>query len=254
MAARRWPRGAGILSYFTRHGTAANLLLVGLLILGAAAFPNLRTQFFPDVVIETVNVNVTWDGAGAEDVDAAIVQVLEPSLLAVEGVSEISSTSREGRARISMDFEPGWDLARAQDDVQLAIDGVTALPEAAEDPVVRRSTWRDRVTDIVITGDVSVDQVARFADEFVARLFAEGVTRTTIRGIAAPEVVVEAELGSLIRHDVTMREIANAIAAEAEADPAGDVTGSARLRTGVEKRTASMSRQSCCGSIPMARR
>ncbi len=239
MAARRWPRGAGILSYFTRHGTAANLLLVGLLILGAAAFPNLRTQFFPDVVIETVNVNVTWDGAGAEDVDAAIVQVLEPSLLAVEGVSEISSTSREGRARISMDFEPGWDLARAQDDVQLAIDGVTALPEAAEDPVVRRSTWRDRVTDIVITGDVSVDQVARFADEFVARLFAEGVTRTTIRGIAAPEVVVEAELGSLIRHDVTMREIANAIAAEAEADPAGDVTGSARLRTGVEKRTAS---------------
>jgi hypothetical protein len=38
---------------------------------------------------------------------------------------------------------------------------------------------------------VGVDQLARFADEFVARLFAAGRHRTTIQGIAAPETVVE---------------------------------------------------------------
>ncbi|MEL6923149.1 MAG: hypothetical protein AAFO94_03805, partial [Bacteroidota bacterium] len=36
-------------------------------------------------------VNVRWDGAGAEDVDAGIVQVLEPGLLAVEGVESTES-------------------------------------------------------------------------------------------------------------------------------------------------------------------
>jgi multidrug efflux pump subunit AcrB len=235
--AGRLPSG-GILSYFTRHGTAANLLLIALIMLGVAAFPNLRAQFFPDVIVESVTVSVTWDGAGAEDIDSAIVEVLEPALLAVEGVNETTARSSEGLASISLDFEPGWDMSRAADDVQLAVDSVSNLPDAAEDPKVRRRYWSDRVTDVVVTGPVGVDQVARFADEFVVRLFAEGVTQTTIRGIAAPEVVVETTTGSLIRHDVTLREIADAIAAEAEADPAGDVTGSARLRTGVEKRNA----------------
>ena len=67
----------GILSYFTRHRTAANLLLVLLLLLGAAALPNMRAQFFPDVIVDDVRVNVTWDGAGADDIDAGIVQVLQ---------------------------------------------------------------------------------------------------------------------------------------------------------------------------------
>lgn len=228
----------GILSYFTRHGTAANLLLVGLVVLGLTAFPNLRAQFFPDVVVERVSVSVTWDGAGAEDVDAAIVELLEPALLAVDGVTESSSTSREGSARISLEFEPGWDMARATEDVQLAVDGVSNLPEEAEEPTVRRGAWRDRVTDVVVTGPVGVDQVARIADEFVARLFAAGVTRASIRGIAAEQVIVEVESAALIGNDVTMREIAQAIAAEAETDPAGEVAEGARLRTGVARRSA----------------
>ncbi len=66
----------GILSYFARHRTAANLLLVLMLMLGVAAIPNMRAQFFPDVISDTVTVSVRWDGAGAEDVDAAIVQLL----------------------------------------------------------------------------------------------------------------------------------------------------------------------------------
>jgi multidrug efflux pump subunit AcrB len=228
----------GILSYFARHRTAANLLLVVMVILGLAAIPNMRAQFFPDVVVDDVDVTVRWDGAGAEDVDAAIVQVLEPALLAVDGVAATESRSREGSASIELEFEPGWDMGRAADDVQAAVDAVSNLPEDAEDPQVRRGEWRDRVTDVVITGPVDVAQLARFADEFVVRLFAEGVTRTTIQGIAAPETVVEVQGLSLVRHDVTMREIADAIAAEAATTPAGDVTGAARVRTGVERRAA----------------
>jgi multidrug efflux pump subunit AcrB len=227
----------GILSYFTRHRTAANLLLVVLVVLGLAAIPNMRAQFFPDVIVESVSVSVTWEGAGPEDVDSAIVQLLEPALLAVDGVEASNATSREGRASISLDFEPGSDMARATDDVQSAVDSVTSLPEDAEDPEVRRGAWRDRVTDVVIAGPVDAAQLGLFADELVVRLFEAGVTRTTIRGVAAPETVVEVATASLIAHDVTMAEIAAVIAAEADASPAGDVTGAnARVRTGREKR------------------
>ena len=95
------------------------------------------------------------------------------------------------------------------------------------------------MTDVVITGPVGPEQLGRFADELALRLFALGVTRTTIRGVAAPEVVVEVTSADLMRHDVTMEEIARAVAAEAAADPAGDVSGGAsRVRTGTPKRTA----------------
>ncbi len=227
----------GILSYFTRHGTAANLLLVLMIAAGVAAIPNMRAQFFPDVIIDDVSVSVGWDGASAEDVDAAIVQVLEPALLAVEGVESSESVSREGRASIDLSFEPGWDMARATNDVQSAVDAVTTLPAEADLPEVRRGAWRDRVTDVVITGPVGVDQLARLTDEFVARLFQSGITRTTIRGIADPQTVVVVESADLVRYDIALRDISSAIAAEVDTNPAGDVAGGAqRVRTGEARR------------------
>ncbi|WP_103334530.1 efflux RND transporter permease subunit [Pseudotabrizicola formosa] len=232
-------RGSGLISYFTRHRTLANLLLVLMIVAGLVSASRIRAQYFPDVIISQIDVSVAWSGAGAEDVDRAIVQVLEPALLTVDGVADISSRANEGSARISLEFEPGLDLAQAVEDVQTAVNSVTNLPDEAEEPVIRRNQWRDQVTDVVITGPVGVDQLGRFADEFVARLFQVGVTRTTIRGMADPETVVEVPSVALIRHDITLREIATAIGAAVQTNPAGNVgDGSARVRTGSERRTA----------------
>ena len=203
----------GILSYMTRHRTAANLFLLIMLVAGAVSFPQMRAQFFPDVIVDRVTVSVRWDGAGPEDVDRAIVQVVEPALLGIEGVNSTAATSSEGTARITMEFEPGWDMARGTDDAQIAVDSVASqFPDDADDPKVTRGVWRDRVTDVVISGPVGVAQLGLFADEFVTRLFAVGVTRTTIRGVAAASTIVEVDSLSLIRHDVSMAQIASAIA------------------------------------------
>ena len=78
-------KAGGILSYFVRHRTVANLLLILLLAAGALSIPNMRAQFFPDVVVDDVDVSVVWEDAGAEDVYRGIVQVLEPAILSVDG-------------------------------------------------------------------------------------------------------------------------------------------------------------------------
>jgi len=167
---RDLPKAAGgILSYFTRHKTAANLLLVILIVAGLVSMPRMRSQFFPDVIVDNIAVDVRWQGAGAEDVDDGIVQILEPALLSIEGVTEASSLSREGRASISLEFEPGWDMARASGDVETVLDQINTLPEEADDPKVRRGSWRDRVTDLIISGPLEIDQLALFADELVLR-------------------------------------------------------------------------------------
>ncbi len=46
----------GILSYFTRHKTMANLLLVILIVSGLLALPKMRSQFFPDIIIDNINI------------------------------------------------------------------------------------------------------------------------------------------------------------------------------------------------------
>ena len=130
-------------------------------------------------------------------------------------------------------------MARAADDVQTAVDEISDLPEDADTPQVRRGAWRHSVTDVVISGPVGIEQLGRFADEMIVRLFERGVTRTGIRGYVAPKTVVEVTSLSLIEHDVSMSDIASAIAGEVTADPAGDVaSGAARVRTGVAKRSA----------------
>lgn len=231
-------RAQGLFSYFTRHRTAGNLLLMLMLVLGAVAIPNMRAQSLPDVVVNTVSVGVTWEGAGPEDVDRAIVQLLEPALQAVDGVAETHATAREGRASITLDFEPGWNMMQASDDVQAAVNAVTDLPEEAEVPTVRRGTWWDRVTDVVITGPVAPLQLGQFADEMVTRLFDAGITRTTIQGLAAPETLIEVPTVRLMEHDIAMSDIAAAIRAEVDAAPAGEVKGAnARVRTGIERRS-----------------
>ncbi|CAM4347333.1 efflux RND transporter permease subunit [Palleronia rufa] len=229
---------SGLLSYFARHRTAANLLLLMMIGLGAAALPNMRAQFFPDVVSDEIDVTVVWPGAGAEAVDAAVLAVLEPALLAVEGVAGTSARATEGRASIAIEFEPGWDMSRASADVETALDSVGDLPDAAEDPEVSRGGWRDRVTDVVITGPVDVAQLGRIADGFVTELFRRGVTQTTIQGLAAPETVVEVPSLTLVQYGLSLADIAAAIAAETDAAAAGDIGGTARVRAGTEKRSA----------------
>ncbi|MCB1389835.1 MAG: efflux RND transporter permease subunit [Rhodobacteraceae bacterium] len=228
----------GLFRYFTRHRTAANLVLVLMLAAGLVAVPRMRAQFFPDVVVDNVVVTVPWPGAGSTDVDAAIVQVVEPAMMAVEGVASTSSRASEGRAVITLEFEPGHDIDRAAQDVQDALDAIGTLPADAEDPRVTRSAWRDRVTNVIVSGPVGVDQLALFTDEFVARLFAVGITRATIQGIASPEVSVEVPAMRLVQYDVTLAQIAQAIQTSVAADPSGELAGGAqRVRTGQARRT-----------------
>ncbi len=237
---REAPAGASrVISYFTRHRTAANLLLLVLLVLGAVSIPNLRAQFLPQVVVNTITVATVWEGASAEDMDAGVVEVLNPALLTVDGAEKSFSLSVEGRSSITMEFEPGWDMGRAAEDVLSAVNTIDDLPEEAEEPTVTRDAWRDPVTSVVITGPVSPEQLANVADELVLRLFDEGVTRATIQGVADPLTVVEVPSVALIAHDITMADIARAVNAQAEANPAGDLEGTnLRIRTGTRDRDA----------------
>ena len=157
--------------YFIAHSTIANLVLVLVIVLGFFSISKLRSQFFPDVVIETISVSVNWSGAGAEDLDSGVVGYLEPSLLELEGIEKIVSRSYEGLSRITIDFVPNWDMNKALDDVKLAVEEAQNLPDDIDEINVKRRIWRDRVTNIVFSGPFTVEQLEKYSDEFLQLLY-----------------------------------------------------------------------------------
>ncbi len=221
----------GVLGYFVTHRTAANLLLMMMLVGGIAAATKLRAQFFPDVPVDTISVSVAWSGAAPSDMDQAIVSRIEPRLRVIDGVKTVTAVARQGTATITLEFQPGTDIAAAMDEAKMAIDEVRDLPADIEKPVLRPRRWRDRVTDVLISGDLGVDQLYRVAEDFKAALFAKGVTLTTIEGISAPEIRIDVRPHDLERFQVSLADISAAIKAETGTQPIGRIESTgARVR------------------------
>ena len=121
--------GDGIIGLFARHPTAANLLMLVMIITGLFSLSRINTQFFPDFGIDVVTVNVEWPGATAEDVDKTIVQALEPEVRFLDNVKRVTSNSYENVARIYIAFEAGTDMQAALSNVEAAVGQVTSLPK-----------------------------------------------------------------------------------------------------------------------------
>ena len=85
-----------LIGVFLRHRTAANLLMVFLIVIGLFSLGQLNTQFFPKFTIDWITVSVDWPGASAEDIDANIIGVIEPKVRFLNNVYRGASSSSEG--------------------------------------------------------------------------------------------------------------------------------------------------------------
>ena len=123
-----------------------------MIVLGLFSLMRLNTQFFPDFGIDVVSISIEWPGASAEDVDANIVEAIEPEVRFLDNVKRVRSVSNEGLGQIFVEFEPGTDMQSALSDVETATGQVTILPEDSERPEVRRIVRYDPITRLVISG------------------------------------------------------------------------------------------------------
>ncbi len=218
-------KGASIIGVFARHRTAANLLMALMIIGGLASLTRLNTQFFPDFGIDIVSVAVEWPGASAEDVDANIVQAIEPEVRFLDGVKRVRSHSREGAASISIEFEPGTDMQAALADVETGVGQVRTLPEDSENPEIRRVVRYDTISHIVISGPYPEAALKAVAKRMRDDLLDRGIDKVDMIGARDEEIWVEVPPETLRRLDVTIADIAERIAETSQDIPSGDTGG-----------------------------
>ena len=94
-----------IIKFFVRHRTAANLIMILMILVGVLSAGRINKQFFPDISVDIIGITISWSGATAEDIDSNIIQSLEPELRAIENVKSVNSTSLEGRASSVIEFK-----------------------------------------------------------------------------------------------------------------------------------------------------
>lgn len=216
----------GLIRLFARHPTAGNLLMVIMLLAGFFALNKLNRQFFPDFGIDAIQVNVTWPGATAEDTEASIVEALEPELRFLDGVDRTTGVAAEGTGSVILEFKQGVNMQKALSDVDSAVAQLTTLPEDSERPNVRQIVRYDTIARLVLSGPHSEAELKAYAKKVRDDLLAGGVDRVNLVGLRGEEIGVDVIPAALRRLDLTLDDIAEAIARSSQDLPTGDLGGS----------------------------
>ena len=228
-----------LISLFVRHPTAANLLMVLMLIAGLFALGKLNTQFFPTFSVPNISVKVSWPGASAEDVESSIIDALEPQLRFLDGVDGIDAVAREGAAGINIEFIPATDMQKALGDVQQAVDSVSTLPEDSETPVIARIQRYDRVANMSVSGPYGEQAIRSFAKTIRDGLLNAGIDKVDFVGMRDPEIEILVKDRDLRRLKLTLADIAQKVREDSRDFPSGILEGAVerQLRSVAERKT-----------------
>src|SRR6187401_2873379 len=110
------------------------------MVCGAFALFSLPVREYPDIEPPLLSVITNYPGASAAVVESKITQPLEVRLAGLEGVRSMTSSSRDGRSQINMEFDLARDIEAAAGDVRDRISrSVDVLPRDAEAPWVNKA-------------------------------------------------------------------------------------------------------------------
>jgi multidrug efflux pump subunit AcrB len=231
-----------MIALFTRHATAANILMVLLIGLGVAALPTLQRDSFPEVPPSDVEVRIAYPGAAPADVEAGICLVAEDPIRSVENLAELICQARDNMAVLTAEIVEGADMTRFAADVKAAVDGVTSYPARADAPVTRIVERVSNVASIAVTGPDDPKVLFAYADQLAEFLKADGmISQATVGGFSDREIIIEISATALQRYGLTISAVNAALTRNSLDVPAGTLegrTGDALIRFAGERKTA----------------
>ncbi|BDW85710.1 efflux RND transporter permease subunit [Roseicyclus marinus] len=215
---------------FVRRPILAFVLSALIVIAGLASLLGVEVRELPDVDRPVISVTTEFPGAAPETVDQEITSRIEGAVGRVAGLRAISSNSRFGRSRVTLEFGEGADIDVAATDVRDAVARIAnALPDGAETPrVVKADADAQPVLRIAVTSaSRSAQDLTRLVDEQISdRLISvEGVADLQIYGDRAPIFRVDIDMMELASRGLTLADLRATLADVAYDAPAGDLSG-----------------------------
>ncbi len=193
------------------------MLMLSAIIMGWISYNSMRKELNPDVSFGVVTVVTSYPGAGPEEINNLISRPVESAVSGVNGIREITSTSREGLSLVVINFELGTDIDVALSDVRSKIDSVAnGLPKDALKPTVSKNdTSSQPVLYIAVNSSVlSSRELRDLIDKQLIDKFGQisGVASADVLGGDVREIQVQVKRDKLMSYGLGINDVQRAIA------------------------------------------
>ncbi|MEU2821079.1 efflux RND transporter permease subunit [Streptomyces bacillaris] len=227
------------MSWLSRFSLAQRALIglisIVALVFGAIAIPQLKQQLLPTIELPMVSVLAPYPGASPDVVEKQVVEPLENSLKAVDGVEGITSTASEGNALIMATFDFGDEgTKQLVADIQQAVNRARAqLPPAVDPQVIAGSTDDIPTVVLAVTSDKDQQALADQLDRTVVPALQDidGVGQVTVDGVQELQVSVVPDDRKLAAAGLNAGSLAQALQAGGATLPAGSFSEAGKSRT-----------------------
>jgi len=210
-----------------RKPVMTSIIFIAVVILGLFSYNKLPIDLMPKIESNSIMVMTTYEGASASDVETNVTRPLESSLNAVSNLKNISSTSKENRSIITMEFEYGLDLNVVTNDIRNKLDLVKSyMPVGAGNPIIfKLSTDMIPVIMLSATAGQSLPALYKILDTKVVNPLARinGVGSVSISGAPQREIQVYVDPVKLEAYHLTIEALAQYIRMENVNTPAGSM-------------------------------
>jgi hydrophobe/amphiphile efflux-1 (HAE1) family protein len=226
--------GSTLADISIRNHVFAWMLMAALVGFGLLCFTGAGTVFKglgvsqnPDVDFPVVNVSVTYEGASPEIMETDVVDPMEDAITAVEGVKQISSTSRLGQANITVEFELSRNIDVALQDVQTRVaQAARRLPREIDPPIISKTNPEDQpLMWMSLSGNRSPTFMADYMRNVMRPQFQtlEGVGEVSMGGFRERNIRVWFDAARLEAQGLAVQDVIAAIEREHLEVPAGRI-------------------------------
>src|ERR1700745_3866537 len=206
-----------ISSAFIGRPIATSLLMAGILLIGAAAYPLLPVAALPQVDFPTILVTTQLPGASPEVMASTVTQPLERQFGQIPGVIQMTSSSALGNSAITVQFDLARDIDGAAQDIQTAINAASGqLPKnLPSPPTYRKVNPADSpILVLALTSDtVPLTEVDDYAENILDQHISQisGVANVEIGGQQKPAVRIQVDPENVASLGLTLEDIPRAI-------------------------------------------
>jgi multidrug efflux pump len=222
---------------FIARPVATALLTFAIALAGVLGFSRLPVSPLPQVDFPTISVTATLPGASPETVATSVAEPLERHLGQIANVTEMTSQSGIGQARITLQFDVSRDIDGAARDVEAAINAARAdLPtNLPSNPIYRKVNPADApimvlaLTSKTMTQGQMYDAASNVLAQRLSQL--SGIGNVNIGGSSLPAVRVELNPQALYNYGVGLEDVRAALASANANSPKGTIDdGNRRLQ------------------------
>jgi hydrophobe/amphiphile efflux-1 (HAE1) family protein len=226
-----------ISNVFIARPIATSLIMAGILLVGAAAYPLLPVAPLPQVDFPTIQVSAQLPGASPETMASSVTQPLERQFGQIPGVTQMTSSSTLGNSSITVQFDLARNIDGAAQDVQTAINAAGGqLPKTLPSPPTYRKVnpADSPILILAVTSDaLPLTQVDDYAENVLAQHISQisGVAQVTIGGQQKPAVRIQLDPAKIASLGLSLEDLRAVLVNATTDSPKGTIDGATRSFT-----------------------